>query len=35
MLKVGKKHLFYRLTTGEIKELEPLCVLDFYVPEAV
>jgi alpha-tubulin N-acetyltransferase 1 len=32
-LKVGKKNLFIRNALGEIKEINPLCVLDFYVHE--
>ncbi|CAD8208191.1 unnamed protein product [Paramecium pentaurelia] len=35
LLKVGKKNLFYRDYCGSIKELQPLCVLDFYVHESV
>ena len=31
MLKVGSKKLFIRDDVGNIKEIEPLCVLDFYV----
>ena len=35
LLKVGKKNLFIRSETGAIKEIHPLCVLDFYVHESV
>ena len=35
LLKVGKKKLFIRADTGQIKEIEPMCVLDFYVHESV
>jgi len=35
ILKVGKKNLFYRDSRGTVKELQPLCVLDFYVHESV
>mmetsp|Transcript_26943 Transcript_26943/g.75930 ORF Transcript_26943/g.75930 Transcript_26943/m.75930 type:complete len:516 (-) Transcript_26943:541-2088(-) len=34
MLKLGNKKLFIRVDTGELKEIEPLCVLDFYVHES-
>ncbi|KAM3139727.1 hypothetical protein pb186bvf_008185 [Paramecium bursaria] len=34
-IKVGKKNLFYRDFNGNIKELQPICVLDFYVHESV
>lgn len=33
-LKIGSKKLFIRTESGQIKELEPLCVLDFYVHES-
>lgn len=33
-LKMGKRNLFYRLGNS-IKEIKPLCVLDFYVHENV
>ncbi|EAR90231.2 alpha-tubulin N-acetyltransferase (macronuclear) [Tetrahymena thermophila SB210] len=33
-LKVGQKNLFYRDMMGNIKEIKPLCVLDFYVHES-
>ena len=33
MLKVGEKNLFYRDSLGSIREISPLCVLDFYVKE--
>ena len=35
LLKVGVKHLFIRNDYGAIKEINPLCVLDFYVHESV
>lgn len=35
MLKVGVKRLFIRNDSGAIKEINPLCVLDFYVHESV
>jgi len=34
-LKIGVKTLFHRDYTGNIKEIKPLCVLDFYVHESV
>jgi len=34
-LKTGRRTLFQRIITGEIKEIKPLCVLDFYVHENV
>lgn len=34
MLKVGNKKLFIRDEVGNISEIEPLCVLDFYVHES-
>eukprot|EP00759_Apiculatamorpha_spiralis_P050215 PhF_6_TR4526/c0_g1_i2/m.6340/K19573/ATAT1, MEC17; alpha-tubulin N-acetyltransferase 1 len=34
ILKVGVKKLFVRSESGQIHEIEPLCVLDFYVHEA-
>lgn len=34
ILKVGAKRLFYRDMDGNIKEIQPLCVLDFYVHES-
>jgi alpha-tubulin N-acetyltransferase 1 len=34
LLKVGEKKLFYRNEGGHIRELSPLCVLDFYVHES-
>lgn len=34
MMKVGKKKLFIRDEVGNISEIEPLCVLDFYVHES-
>ena len=35
ILKVGEKTIFYRDFSGRIKELNPICVLDFYVHESV
>jgi len=35
LIKVGKKKLFIRNELGNIKEINPLCVLDFYVHESV
>jgi len=35
ILKVGKKNLFYYDGIGGVKELRPLCVLDFYVHESM
>lgn len=35
ILKVGNKDLFYRDSYGKCKEISPLCVLDFYVHEAI
>ncbi len=35
LLKVGVKKLFIRNEIGAIKEISPLCVLDFYVHESV
>jgi alpha-tubulin N-acetyltransferase 1 len=32
-IKVGKKHLFIYDELGQIKEMNPLCVLDFYTYE--
>lgn len=34
ILKVGEKTIFYRDFSGKIKELNPICVLDFYVHES-
>ena len=34
-IKMGKRNLFYRGVGGQIKEIKPLCVLDFYVHESV
>lgn len=34
-LKMGKRNLFYRGFGGQIREIKPLCVLDFYVHENV
>ncbi|KAG6587152.1 alpha-tubulin N-acetyltransferase [Phytophthora cinnamomi] len=33
-LKTGVKHLFYVSHTGQYIEMDPICVLDFYVDEA-
>jgi alpha-tubulin N-acetyltransferase 1 len=35
ILKVGSKRLFVRNHTGDIIEMTPLSVLDFYVHESV
>ena len=35
LLKVGIRKLFIRNEMGAIKEISPLCVLDFYVHESV
>lgn len=35
LLKVGVKKLFIRNEYAAIKEISPLCVLDFYVHESV
>ena len=35
LLKVGMRKLFIRNDSGQIKEITPLCVLDFYVHESV
>ena len=35
ILKVGKRNLFIRGDSGQIKEIKPLCLLDFYVHESV
>lgn len=34
-IKTGKKSLFYRDYVGTVKQIMPLCVLDFYVHESV
>ena len=34
-IKTGKKNLFHRTASGQIKEIQPICVLDFYVHENV
>ena len=34
-LKTGKRNLFIRGDNGGIKEIKPLCVLDFYVHESM
>jgi len=33
-IKTGTRKLFYRGMGGQIKEIKPLCVLDFYVHES-
>ncbi|CAK69405.1 unnamed protein product (macronuclear) [Paramecium tetraurelia] len=35
ILKIGRKNLFHRDLNGAIIEIQPLCVLDFYVHESV
>ena len=35
ILKTGKKNLFHYDGLGNVKELKPLCVLDFYVHESM
>lgn len=35
LLKIGKRNLFIRGDNGGIKEIKPLCVLDFYVHESM
>ena len=35
LLKVGKRNLFIRNEAALMKEIKPLCVLDFYVHESV
>jgi len=34
-IKVGPRNLFIRTAAGNIKEIKPLCVLDFYVHESM
>lgn len=34
-IKVGQKNLFIRNTEGQIFEISPLCVLDFYTYEKI
>jgi len=34
ILKMGKRNLFYYDSYGRVKELKPMCVLDFYVHES-
>jgi|TARA_B110000305_G_C19200396_1_gene520910 alpha-tubulin N-acetyltransferase 1 len=34
-IKVGQRNLFIRNAGGNIKEIKPLCVLDFYVHESM
>ena len=35
LLKVGSRKLFITSESGQIREISPLCVLDFYVHESV
>jgi len=35
MIWVGRRWLFIRDEAGGIKEIEPICVLDFYVYQTV
>jgi len=35
LLKIGSRKLFIRNESGQIKEITPICVLDFYVHESV
>jgi len=35
LLKVGKRNLFINSGSGAVKEIKPLCVLDFYVHESM
>lgn len=35
ILKTGPKYLFYRGLEGEVLEVSPVCVLDFYCHESV
>ena len=35
LIKVGVRKLFVHRETGQIKEISPLCVLDFYVHESI
>jgi len=35
IVKVGKRNLFINGATGGIKEIKPLCLLDFYVHESM
>ena len=34
VIKMGRKHLFIRVDSGALREIEPLSVLDFYVHES-
>lgn len=34
-LKVGMKKLFISTDSGKLKEIDPICVLDFYVHESM
>mmetsp|Transcript_4821 Transcript_4821/g.10402 ORF Transcript_4821/g.10402 Transcript_4821/m.10402 type:complete len:168 (+) Transcript_4821:102-605(+) len=33
-IKIGTKHLYYYAKDGSLTEMDPLCVLDFYVHES-
>eukprot|EP00347_Sterkiella_histriomuscorum_P016900 403351420 len=35
LLKIGKRNLFIRNESGQMREIKPQCVLDFYVHESV
>jgi len=35
LIKVGVRKLFVHRETGAMKEISPLCVLDFYVHESI
>ena len=35
LLKIGERNLFHHDSMGNIKELKPQCVLDFYVHESI
>ena len=35
LIKIGSRKLFIRNESGQIKEITPICVLDFYVHESV
>jgi alpha-tubulin N-acetyltransferase 1 len=35
IIKVGQRNLFHYDGTGKVKEIKPLCVLDFYVHESM
>jgi alpha-tubulin N-acetyltransferase 1 len=34
LIKIGRRRLFVRDEVGSVKEIEPVCVLDFYVHES-